>query len=54
MGMHYQQEVNLLGLFEDVTVFNQQINGPRHAHSLVDAACRTALSMQGGPSELSQ
>ena len=32
MGMHYQQEVNLLGLFEDVAVFNQQINGPKHAH----------------------
>ena len=47
MGMHYQQEVNLLGLFEDVTVFNQQINGPKHAHSLVDAACRTALSLRG-------
>ena len=47
MGMHYQQEVNLLGLFEDVTVFNQQINGPQHAHSLVDAACRTALSRKG-------
>ncbi len=47
MGMHYQQEVNLLGLFEDVTVYNQQINGPRHAHSLVDAACRTALSRRG-------
>src|SRR5438552_6560292 len=26
MGMHYQQEVNLLGLFQDVTVLNQQIN----------------------------
>ena len=47
MGMHYQQEVNLLGLFEDVAVFNQQINGPIHAHSLVDAACRTALSVRG-------
>jgi pyruvate dehydrogenase (quinone) len=47
MGMHYQQEVNLLGLFEDVTVFNQQINGPKHAHSLVDAACRSALSRNG-------
>src|SRR5438270_4685440 len=47
MGMHYQQEVNLLGLFEDVTVFNQQINGPHHAHSLVDAACRAALSRKG-------
>jgi thiamine pyrophosphate-dependent acetolactate synthase large subunit-like protein len=43
MGMHYQQEVNLLGLFQDVTVFNQRINGPVHARALADAACRTAL-----------
>jgi len=47
MGMHYQQEVNLLGLYQDVTVFNQQINGPLHAHALVDAACRTALCCRG-------
>src|SRR4051794_29617271 len=47
MGMHYQQEVNLLGLFQDVTVFNQQINGPVHARSLADAACRTALGWRG-------
>jgi pyruvate dehydrogenase (quinone) len=47
MGMHYQQEVNLLHLFADVTVFNQQINGPQHAHSLVDAACRAALGARG-------
>ncbi len=47
MGMHYQQEVNLLGLFSDVTVFNQQVNGPKHARSLVDVACRAALSRRG-------
>ena len=47
MGMHYQQEVNLLGLFTDVAVFNQQINGPGHAHALADAACRAALSARG-------
>jgi pyruvate dehydrogenase (quinone) len=47
LGMRYQQEVNLLGLFTDVAVFNQQINGPRHAHALVDAACRTALGLRG-------
>jgi thiamine pyrophosphate-dependent acetolactate synthase large subunit-like protein len=47
MGMRYQQEVNLLGLFEDVTVFNQQINGPKHAHGLLDAACRAAMSQRG-------
>jgi len=47
MGMRYQQEVNLLGLFADVTVFNQQVNGPQHAHALVDAACRAALGARG-------
>lgn len=47
MGMHYQQEVNLLNLFADVTVFNQQVNGPLHARSLVDAACRAALGSRG-------
>ncbi len=47
MGMHYQQEVNLLNLFADVTVFNQQVMGPSHAHALVDAACRTALGRRG-------
>src|SRR6266566_1076746 len=47
LGMHYQQEVNLLGLFTDVTVFNQQVNGPVHARGLADAACRTALARRG-------
>src|SRR3954447_5522721 len=47
LGMRYQQEVNLLALFEDVTVFNQQVMGPGHAHALVDAACRAALSERG-------
>ena len=47
MGMHYQQEVNLLHLFSDVTVFNQQVMGPAHAHALVDAACRAALASKG-------
>jgi thiamine pyrophosphate-dependent acetolactate synthase large subunit-like protein len=47
MGMRYQQEVNLLNLFSDVTVFNQQVMGPAHAHALVDAACRAALGARG-------
>src|SRR5690349_7233123 len=47
LGMRYQQEVNLLGLFEDVSVFNQQVMGPGHAHALVDAACRAALGSKG-------
>src|SRR5271166_3516032 len=28
MGMHYQQEVNLIGLFMDVAAFNERIMGP--------------------------
>ena len=47
MGMHYQQEVDLLQLYSDVAVFNQQVNGPAHAHALVDAACRAALAAKG-------
>ena len=44
LGMHYQQEVDLLALFTDVACFNQQIMGAAHARSLVDAACRAALA----------
>ncbi|HZR21992.1 MAG TPA: thiamine pyrophosphate-dependent enzyme [Vicinamibacterales bacterium] len=44
LGMHYQQEVDLLSLFKDVAVFNQQVMGASHARALVDAACRAALS----------
>src|SRR4051812_4666630 len=47
LGMRYQQEVNLLQLYSDVTVFNQQVMGPEHAHALVDAACRAALGARG-------
>jgi len=44
IGMRYQQEVNLLGLFTDVAAYNQQVLGARHVQSLIDAACRSALS----------
>src|SRR3977135_3737258 len=47
LGMRYQQEVNLLTLFQDVTVFNQQVMGVNHAQSLADAACRAALGSRG-------
>src|SRR5215218_6881873 len=47
LGMRYQQEVNLLALFEDVAVFNQMVMGAGHVRSLVDAACRSALSARG-------
>jgi pyruvate dehydrogenase (quinone) len=47
IGMHYQQEVDLLALFRDVAVYNEQVLGAHHAESLVDAACRAALSTRG-------
>lgn len=47
LGMHYQQEVDLLALFKDVALFDQQVMGAAHTRSLVDAACRAALAGRG-------
>src|SRR5438477_10160306 len=47
LGMQYLQEVDLISLFEDVAVYNQQDKGASHVQSLADMACRTALSKRG-------
>jgi pyruvate dehydrogenase (quinone) len=47
MGTQYQQEVDLLSLFKDVAVYNQQMLGAGHIRTLVDAGCRAALSKKG-------
>jgi pyruvate dehydrogenase (quinone) len=47
LGTHYQQEVDLLSLFKDVAVFNQQAMSAGHMQALVDAACRSALAERG-------
>ena len=47
IGTHYQQEVDLLSLFKDVAVYNQQVLGAGHVRALVDAGCRAALSERG-------
>src|SRR5262245_31176642 len=47
IGTRYQQEVDLLSLFKDVALYNQQILGAGHVCALVDAGCRAALSMRG-------
>src|SRR5688572_21604251 len=47
IGTHYQQEVDLLGLFKDVAVYNQQILGAGHTEAVIDAACRAALTARG-------
>jgi pyruvate dehydrogenase (quinone) len=47
VGMRYQQEVDLLSLYKDVAVYNQQVLGAAQVESLVDAACRAALAARG-------
>jgi pyruvate dehydrogenase (quinone) len=47
IGTRYQQEVDLLALFKDVSIYNQQILGAGHVRALVDAGCRAALSLGG-------
>jgi pyruvate dehydrogenase (quinone) len=47
MGSRYQQEVDLLSLFKDVSVYNQQVMGSGQVQSLVDGACRSALASKG-------
>lgn len=47
MGTKYQQDVNLLQLFSDVAVYNNMINSPEHAESVIDIACRSALALRG-------
>jgi len=47
MGTRYQQEVDLLAAFKDVTVYNELMLGAGHVRALVDAGCRAALSGRG-------
>jgi pyruvate dehydrogenase (quinone)/pyruvate oxidase len=47
IGTRYQQEVDLLSLFKDVAVYNQQMLGAGHIQALVDAGCRAALAQKG-------
>jgi len=47
MNSNYQQDVNLMQLFSDVSVYNNLINKPEHAEMAVDIACRKALSQRG-------
>jgi pyruvate dehydrogenase (quinone)/pyruvate oxidase len=47
IGTRYQQEVDLLALFKDVAVYDQQILGAGHTRAVIDAACRAALASLG-------
>lgn len=47
MNSNYQQDVNLLQLYSDLTVYNSLISVPEQAEMAVDIACRTALTQRG-------
>ncbi|HEX6796405.1 MAG TPA: thiamine pyrophosphate-dependent enzyme [Ktedonobacterales bacterium] len=46
IGLHYQQDVDVVRLFEDVAAYNQQIQGASDAYNLTNTACRTALAQR--------
>lgn len=47
LGTYYTQEVDAVSMLKDVAVYNQMVNGPRQAQTVVDLACRTALTTPG-------
>ncbi len=47
IGTRYQQDVDLVKLFMDVAVYNEQVMGPAHVVTTVDAAVRHALGHRG-------
>ena len=47
MNSSYQQDVNLLQLYSDVSVYNDMISVPEQAEMAMDIACRTALAQRG-------
>src|SRR6185437_2130714 len=44
IGTHFQQEIDIIPLFKDVAAYNVLVMGPKHASTVVDLACRSALS----------
>lgn len=46
-GSRFQQDVDLVKLFEDVTVYNQMVVNPDQIEMLTNEACRHALNHRG-------
>ena len=47
IGTQYTQEVNTVAMLQNIAVYNEQITGPIHARTVIDLACRTALTTPG-------
>ncbi|MEM3852308.1 MAG: thiamine pyrophosphate-binding protein [Methanomassiliicoccales archaeon] len=47
IGTGYFQEVDLIHLFSDVSVYNQRISSAGEAPSVIEAACRNAVARRG-------
>ena len=47
IGCHFQQDVDLVKLFQDVAVYNERVMSPAHVQNVVDEAIKAALSRRG-------
>jgi pyruvate dehydrogenase (quinone) len=47
LGTQFTQEVDTIAMLQNIAVFNQLITGPLHAQTIVDLACRAALTTPG-------
>lgn len=47
IGCHFQQDVDLTKLFQDVAVYNERVTGPNHVVNVLDEAIKTALARRG-------
>src|SRR4051812_38736727 len=46
-GSYYQQEVNMTQLFQDVSVYNEEVINPNQIEMLANEACRHAIDHRG-------
>jgi len=47
LGTKFFQEIDTISLMGGLAVYNQRVNGPVHAQTVVDLACRAALLTRG-------
>jgi thiamine pyrophosphate-dependent acetolactate synthase large subunit-like protein len=47
LGTQFTQEVDTIKMLQDVAIYNQTITGAQHALTVVDLACRNALTVPG-------